>query len=75
LQGGELEKDKTPDNAFCPSWFEPNRSRRCPTFMLQGLMVIGGFVLIGLAAYGFWQGLKLQPHDNIPNSKGSRWRT
>jgi hypothetical protein len=45
------------------------------TFMLQGLMVIGGFVLIGLAAYGFWQGLKLQPHDNIPNFKGSRWRT
>jgi hypothetical protein len=38
-------------------------------------MVIGGFVLIGLAGYGFWQGLKLKPHDNIPPSKGSRWRT
>jgi hypothetical protein len=47
--------------------------------MLQGLMVIGGLVLIGLAAYGFWQGLKLKlkikPHDNVPPSKGSRWRT
>jgi hypothetical protein len=43
--------------------------------MLQGLIVIGGFGLIGLACYGFWQGLKLKPHDNIPRSKGSRWRT
>jgi hypothetical protein len=43
--------------------------------MVQGLLVIGGFVLIGLAAYGFWQGLKLTPHDNIRPSKGSRWRT
>jgi hypothetical protein len=43
--------------------------------MLQGLIVIGGFGLIGFAGYGFWQGLKLKPHDNIPLSKGSRWRT
>jgi hypothetical protein len=39
--------------------------------MLQGLTVIGGFVLIGVAAYGFWLGLKLKPHDNIPSSKGA----
>lgn len=38
--------------------------------MLQGLIVIGGFVLIGLAGYGFWQGSKLKPHDHIPPSKG-----
>lgn len=43
--------------------------------MLHGLIVLGGVVLIGLAAYGFWQGLKLTPHDNIPPSKGSHWRT
>jgi hypothetical protein len=43
--------------------------------MLQGLIVGGGFVLIGLAGYGFWQGLKLKPHDTIPSAKGSRWRT
>jgi hypothetical protein len=43
--------------------------------MLHGLIIIGGFVLIGFAAYGFWQGLKLNPHDKIPPSKGSRWRT
>jgi hypothetical protein len=45
------------------------------TAMLHGLIVVGGFALIGVAAYGFWQGLKLKPHDNIPPSKGSRWRT
>jgi hypothetical protein len=54
---------------------EPDRGLRCPISMLQSLMVIGGFVLIGVAGYGFWQGLKLKPHDNIPPSKGSRWRT
>ena len=43
--------------------------------MLNGLIVLGGSVLIGLAAYGFWQGLKLKPHDKIPAGKGSRWRT
>jgi hypothetical protein len=43
--------------------------------MLQDLIVIGGFGLIGFAGYGFWQGLKLKPHDTIPLSKGSRWRT
>jgi hypothetical protein len=43
--------------------------------MPQGLMVTGGFVLIGLAGYGFWQGMKLKPHDNIPPPKGRRWRT
>jgi hypothetical protein len=43
--------------------------------MLHGLIVIGGFVLIGMAVYGFWQGLKLKPRDNIPRSKGSNWRT
>jgi hypothetical protein len=43
--------------------------------MLHGLIVGGGFALIGVAVYGFWQGLKLKPHDNIPPSKGSRWRT
>lgn len=45
------------------------------TAMLHGLIVGGGFALIGVAVYGFWQGLKLKPHDNIPPSKGSRWRT
>ena len=39
------------------------------------LLIINGFVLIGLAGFGFWQGLKLKPHDNIPRSKGSNWRT
>jgi hypothetical protein len=34
-------------------------------------MVIGGFVLIGLAAYGFWLGMKLKPHDNNPSSKAA----
>jgi hypothetical protein len=43
--------------------------------MLHTLIIIGGFVLIGLACFGFWQGLKLKPHANIPRSKGSRWRT
>ncbi len=43
--------------------------------MLNGLIVLGGSVLIGLAVYGFWQGLKLEPHDKIPAGKGSRWRT
>jgi hypothetical protein len=43
--------------------------------MLQALAVIAGFVLIGLAGYGFWQGLKLEPHDKIPPGKGSHWRT
>jgi hypothetical protein len=43
--------------------------------MLQGLIVAAGFSLIGVAAYGFWQGLKLKPHDKIPPSKGSWWRT
>jgi hypothetical protein len=43
--------------------------------MLTVLPVIVGFVLIGLAVYGFWQGLKLKPHDKIPRSKGSNWRT
>jgi hypothetical protein len=43
--------------------------------MLHALLIISGFVLIGLAGYGFWQGLTLKPHDNIPRSKGSHWRT
>jgi len=43
--------------------------------MLNGLIVLGGFVLIGFAAYGFWLGLKLKPHDKIPAGKGSHWRT
>jgi hypothetical protein len=43
--------------------------------MLHALIIIGGSVLIGLACCGFWQGLKLKPHDNIPRSKGSWWRT
>jgi hypothetical protein len=46
------------------------------TSMLHIILVIAGFVLIGLACTGFWQGLKLQPNDNIPAAhKGSRWRT
>jgi hypothetical protein len=32
-------------------------------------------VLIGFALYGFWQGVKLKPHDKIPAGKGSRWWT
>jgi hypothetical protein len=68
--------DERPERLFLPApRFEPDRGPRSPISMVQGLMVIGGFVLIGLAAYGFWQGLKLKPHDNIPPSKGSRWRT
>jgi hypothetical protein len=43
--------------------------------MLNGLFVLGGFALIGFAAYGFWQGLKLKPHDKLPVGKGSHWRT
>jgi hypothetical protein len=43
--------------------------------MLHGLIIISGFVLIGLAAYGFWQGLKLKPHDQIPAGKDRYWRT
>jgi hypothetical protein len=43
--------------------------------MLHALVIIGGFVLIGLACFGFWQGLKLKPYDDIPPSKGSWWRT
>ena len=43
--------------------------------MLNGLIVLGGFVLIGVAAYGFWQGLKLKPHDKLPGGKGGHWRT
>jgi hypothetical protein len=43
--------------------------------MLNGLIVLGGFVLIGFAAYGFWLGLKLKPHDKISAGKGSHWRT
>jgi hypothetical protein len=54
---------------------EPNSIPRRPTAMLHTLIIIGGFGLIGLACYGFWQGLKLRPHDNIPRSKDSRWRT
>jgi hypothetical protein len=46
------------------------------TSMLQIILVIAGFVLIGVACSGFWQGLKLKPNDNIPAAhKGSRWRT
>jgi hypothetical protein len=31
--------------------------------VLNGLIILGGgFVLIGFAAYGFWQGLKLKPY-------------
>jgi hypothetical protein len=41
----------------------------------NALVIIGGFVLIGLACFGFWQGLKLKPYDDIPPSKGSWWRT
>jgi hypothetical protein len=40
---------------------------------LDALIIVGGFVLIGLACFGFW--LKLKPHANIPRSKGSWWRT
>jgi len=43
--------------------------------MLHALIIIAGFVLIGLGCHGFWQGLKLKPHDDIPPSKGSWWRT
>jgi FtsZ-interacting cell division protein ZipA len=43
--------------------------------MLHGLIIVGGFVLIGLAVYGFWQGLKLKPHDKIPPGKDRYWRT
>jgi hypothetical protein len=43
--------------------------------MLNGLIVLGALVLIGFAARGFWQGLKLKPHDKIPAGKGSNWRT
>jgi hypothetical protein len=68
--------DERPERLFLPApRFEPDRGSRSPISMVQGLMVIGGFVLIGLAAYGFWQGLKLKPHENIPPSKGGRWRT
>jgi hypothetical protein len=43
--------------------------------MLNGLIVLGGSVLIGFAARGFWQGLKLKPRGKIPASKRSNWRT
>jgi hypothetical protein len=55
--------------------FEPGFARGRPTSMLHVLIIIGGLVLIGLACFGFWQGLKLKPHADIPRSKGSRWRT
>jgi uncharacterized membrane protein YciS (DUF1049 family) len=46
------------------------------TSMLHMILVIAGFILIGVACTGFWQGLKLKPNDNIPAAhKGSRWRT
>jgi hypothetical protein len=43
--------------------------------MLHALIIVGGFVLISLGCYGFWQGLKLKPHENIPPSRGDWWRT
>jgi hypothetical protein len=43
--------------------------------MLHALVIMGGFVLIGLAGYGFWQGFKLTPHDKLPGGKGRNWRT
>jgi hypothetical protein len=55
--------------------FEPNPAGFQPTSMLHALIIIGGFVLMGLACYGFWQGLKLKPYDDIPPAKGSWWRT
>jgi hypothetical protein len=46
------------------------------TSMLHIILVMTGFILIGLAGIGFWQGLKLKPNDNIPAAhKGSHWRT
>jgi hypothetical protein len=46
------------------------------TGMLHIILVMTGFILIGLACYGFWQELKLKPNDNIPAAhKGSHWRT
>jgi len=55
--------------------FEPAPDPPRQPSMLHILIIIGGFGLIGVACYGFWQGLKLTPYDNIPRSKGSRWRT
>jgi hypothetical protein len=43
--------------------------------MLHALIIIGGFILLGLGCYGFWQGLKLKPDDHIPPSENSWWRT
>jgi len=55
--------------------FEPNPASGRQTAMLHALIIVGGFGLIGVACYGFWQGLKLRPYDKIPPSKGSWWRT
>ena len=54
--------------------FEPKPVPRRRTSMLHALIVIGGFVLLGLGCYGFWQGLNLKPHDNIPPAETSWWR-
>jgi hypothetical protein len=46
------------------------------TCMLHIILIVAGFILIGVACTGSWQGLKLKPNDNIPAAhKGSRWRT
>jgi hypothetical protein len=55
--------------------FEPDRDIPRQILMLHALVVIGGFVLVGLAGYGIWQGFKLKPHDKLPGGKGSNWRT